>query len=144
MGAPTRIHPVFSNNIANHQTTSQRTYEGNIDSNQRIWRLPPGWATDPLNIPLFRPPFERVDIDKDYVDTFLTDEGREADAMAAKWQGDHVGSQERAFRYRHKSNIRCCMHAANRRNGHSKTDSGIHARVLSHVVDLIQARNAGD
>lgn len=143
MGAPTIIHPVFANNIANQQAVSDKVNNGNIDVAQRIWRVPIGWVGDPLDITAFRSPFERLTINEDYMLTFQSEDGREADAMAAKLQGDHVSCQERAFRYRHASHIRCGMHGANRRRGHARAGDGIHARVLDHVQDVIVSRNAG-
>lgn len=144
MGAPTTIHPVFADNIANQQAVSERAFLGNIDVEQRIWRTPIGWTIgDPLNIPGFTEPFNRLKINEDYELSFQDDDGREADAIAAKLQGDHVSSQERAFRFRHASHIRCVMHGANRRQGHSLVGGGVHARILEHVQDVIVSRNAG-
>jgi hypothetical protein len=143
MGAPTIIHTVFANNVANQQAVSDKVHKGNTDLSQRIWRIPPSWAGDPLDIPLFSVPFTRLTINEDYMLTFQSEDGREADAMAAKLQGDHVSSQERAFRYRHAGHIRCVMHGANRRRGHAMAGSGIHARIVEHVQDVIVSRNAG-
>ena len=138
------IHPVFADNISNQQAVSDKVYNGNIDVAQRIWRIPPGWAGDPLDIVAFKVPFDRLTINEDYTNTFADDDGREADAIANKLQGDHVSSQERAFRYRHASHIRCGIHGANRRKGHSFVAVGVHARILEHVQDVIVSRNAGD
>lgn len=143
MGAPTIIHKVFSDNIKNQQRTADKVYNGNIDSAQRIWRVPINWDGDPLNIEGFNQPFERKAINEDYMLTFKLEDGREADAQAAKLQGDHVSAQERAFRHRHASHIRCGMHSANRRRGHALSGAGVHARVLDHVQDVIVSRNAG-
>jgi len=143
MGAPAVIHPVFANNVGNQQLVSDKINKGNTDVDQRIWRLPVAWLGDPLDIPSFMLPFDRVLINDDYTTVFSNTDGREADAMAAKLQGDHVASQERAFRYRHASHIRTCMHAANRRKGHALPGSGVHARILEHVQDVIVSRTAG-
>jgi len=143
MGAPAVIHPVFSDNIGNQQLVSDKTNKGNIDTEQRIWRIPVGWPGDPLEIPDFLIPFDRTTINEDYITVFPTPEGREADTMAIKLQGDHVSSQERAFRFRHAGHIRGCMHAANRRKGHALAGSGVHARILEHVQDVIVSRTAG-
>lgn len=143
MGAPTVIHPSFADNIANQQAVSDKACFGNLDDAQRIWRTPTGWSGDPLDIPAFGVPFDRTSINEDYMLSYQEEDGREADAMAAKLQGDHVSAQERAFRYRHAGHIRCAMHSANRRFGHSLTGAGVHARVLDHVIDVIVSRNAG-
>jgi hypothetical protein len=143
VGAPTVIQPVFADNISNQQEVAERAFQGNIDVAQRIWRLPISWAGDPLDIPEFKPPFDRKTINEDYEISFHDDDGREADAIAAKLQGDHVSSQERAFRFRHASHIRCGMHSGNRRKGHSLPGGGVHARILEHVQDVIVSRNAG-
>lgn len=144
MGAPTVIHNIFADNITNQQVTAYRAHLGNIDEVQRIWRLPPRWPGDPLDIPNFKPPFDRSLISVDYMLSFSSLQGREADAVAAKLQGDHVSAQERAFRFRHASHIRCGMHSANRRKGHALAGGGVFARVVGHVQDVIVSRNAGD
>lgn len=141
---PMILEPVFTNNILNQQEVSALIYDGNIDLIQRIWRIPIGWDGDPLDIPAFQPPFDRALINVDYQLCYTNPDGREADVMAAKLQGDHVSAQERAFRYRHASHIRCGMHAANRRAGHGAPDDGIFARMVDHVLDVIVSRNAGD
>lgn len=46
-------------------------------------------------------------------------EGRTSDCQAEKIQIDYLAIQERAFRLRHSTSIRCSMHAAVRRRGHS-------------------------
>lgn len=143
MGAPTIIHTVFADNVANQQLVSSKISDGNLDLVQRIWRLPTGWSGDPLDIPAFSTPFMRTLINTDYMLSFSDPDGREADAMAAKLQGDHVSCQERAFRFRHAGHIRCAMHGSNRRSGHALPAAGVHARVLEHVQDVIVSRNAG-
>lgn len=110
---------------------------------QRKWRIPLNFPGDPLGIPSISIPYDRSDMNVAYQVAYTDGVSRIADAMAIKLQADHVGSQERAFRFRHGSAIRNTMHAANRRIGHSTPGTGVHNRMAEHVQDVIVSGFAG-
>lgn len=141
---PAQIYSPFIDQIGNLETAADKVSQGNKGTAQRQWRAPALWAGNPLNIPGFAVPFTRANINNDYPSFLTSDNGRVADAMAAKLQAEHLSCQERAFRLRHSQPVRCTMHAANRRRGHSLSTSGIFARIADHVVDVIMSRSAGD
>lgn len=143
MADPAQLYTPFVEQIGNLQTEATNIAESNQGDDQRTWRIPELWTGDPLDIPAFKPPFDREKINEAYQDFFSGADNRVADTMAAKLQGDHLGAQERAFRLRHASHIRCTMHAANRRGGHGKAAGGLFARISEHIQDVILSRNAG-
>ncbi len=153
---PVPIYGAYSEQSSDMQSHSTIVADGNKGLGQREWRVPPTptltsppptpvpftWTEDPQDIPGIWERFQREEMNRDYPLIFFDPDGRDADIMALKLQGDHLSSQERAYRLRHASHVRCVMHAANRRRGHG-TSSGVHARTVSHIQDMIVSRNAG-
>ncbi len=87
---------------------------------QRRWYIPPGWAGDVLNIPGLNAAYDRSAINNLYIQVVSTNPlGRQGEAMVLKLQLDYIAALERGFRTRQASSVRCRIHAAARRNGHS-------------------------
>jgi hypothetical protein len=94
------------------------------NTNFRKWHVPPEF-NDPLDVPsLHVPAWERNNINQLYSEEIVgkwgDDAGSHGDAQAMKWQADYMAAEERAFRTRHASMIRCAAHAHGRLDGHGQ------------------------
>lgn len=101
----------FSEHFRNHNT-------------YREWHVPKELA-DPLDVPsLHVPAWERNPINKLYSEEIVGQWGDAAgshgDAHAMKWQADYMAMEERAFRTRHASMIRCASFLHGRLDGHGQ------------------------
>jgi hypothetical protein len=143
MPPPAEIYSRFASQVASQVDDCRQLQAANRGLDQRTWREPSDWLGNVYGIADFARPYDRLEMNVDYPDFFLDEDGRVADAMAAKLQAEHLSVQERAFRQRHSSGIRAGMHAAVRRRGHG-ADGGLFVRTLEHVQDVILSRNAGD
>lgn len=90
----------------------------------RKWHVPKTF-NDPLDVPsLHVPAWERNPINKRYSEEIVgkwgDDAGSHGDAHAMKWQADYMTMEERAFRTRHASMIRCASFAHGRLDGHGQ------------------------
>lgn len=90
----------------------------------RKWHVPPEF-NDPLDVPsLHVPAWERNPINQLYSEEIVGKWGDQAgshgDAHAMKWQADYMAIEERAFRTRHASMIRCASFAHGRLDGHGQ------------------------
>jgi hypothetical protein len=90
----------------------------------RKWHVPPTF-NDPLDVPsLHVPAWERNPINQLYSEEIVgkwgDDAGSHGDAHAMKWQADYMTTEERAFRTRHASMIRCASFAHGRLDGHGQ------------------------
>lgn len=95
----------------------------------REWHVPPEF-NDPLDVPsLHVPAWDRNNLNKVYSQDVLGRSGDKAgsdgDKIASKWQIDFMAVEERAFRTRHASLIRCASLAHGRLDGHGKIGVGI-------------------
>jgi hypothetical protein len=104
-----------------------------LNTNQRRWQMPePGaWNKNLFDITGLTEAYDRGPLNRVYMRAFTKGpqtgyldkgpegEGRVSDCMAMKIQIDYLAIQERAFRLRHSSSVRCSMHAAVRRRGQS-------------------------
>lgn len=139
------VDPNFTSQIDELKDQSRRIYISSLlgndtdgitsdsTSEQRKWQMPApnGWDLDLFNISGISKAFDRDTANKVYMraltkgpvvgalDLAPEGEGRIADCQAMKIQIDYLAVQERAFRLRHSTSIRCAMHAASRRRGHS-------------------------
>lgn len=125
-------------------------------NNQRSWMLPSDddWSGNIFVIGDLSIPFSREDLNTTYQDLFTiitdpgsptqksTTRGHTGDAMAVKLQADYLSSQERSFRLRHASSVRCQTHAASRRQGHSHSSAGIFSRIETFLQDILKASAA--
>jgi hypothetical protein len=134
------IYDSFDSLINNLVEQAANNGDANRGLVQRKWRIPPEWDSSPTDIEGLGEPFDRSDINADYP-TFFSGDGTAGDCASAKLQLDHVAHQERAFRLRHATSVRCCMHAASRRVGQSR-DGGSFQRIYNHAQDLIVAGSA--
>jgi hypothetical protein len=129
-----------SNFINQHnQLISQASNIGSsilIDS-QRQWMLPAGFIFTPSSPEPVGFYYSREGINTTYQQIFLYG-GSTGDAMACRIQSDYLSAQERAFRLRHMTSIRCQIHAATRRLGHA-AQGGVLQRVITYAQNCIDA-----
>jgi hypothetical protein len=111
-------------------------------SNYREWWTPQG-VQDPLDVPsLHNPNWDRNAINQLYSDTIVKQSGSASgtagDILAMKWQNDFMATEERAFRTRHASMIRCASMAHGRLDGHSQTDRGIFSQLKTTIDKALE------
>lgn len=113
-----QIHEAFSKAIILLQSEGHINSLADKGQAQRVWAN--AEDLEPLNIPTLGSPYERDDINTNYVDCLSDGDspGTVGDVVAVKTQGDILATMERGFRARHASSIRCRAHAAARRMGH--------------------------
>ena len=119
-----------------------RTY-----STYREWHMPEGIG-DPLDVPsLDKPAWDRNGINQKYSNDILSrGSGRKAgtvgDLIAMKWQADFMAAEERAFRTRHASLVRCAAFAHGRMNGHGQKGKSVFSFFKDAVQEHIDAGKA--
>jgi len=90
----------------------------------------PKEVKEPLDVPkLHDPVWDRNSINQKYSVDILAGPGQEGgtvgDLIAMKWQADFMAAEERAFRTRHASLVRCAAVAHGRLNGHGESGTSI-------------------
>lgn len=127
---------IYTSTLLGNDTTSGCSDDS---SSQRKWQIPsPGdWDLNLFDIGGISSAYDRVTANNVYIraltkgpqvgalDLAPEGEGRVSDCIAMKTQIDHLAVQERAFRLRHASSIRCKIHAATRRRGHSTWNDAV-------------------
>jgi len=111
----------------------------------REWHMPKE-VKDPLDVPsLHNPVWDRNDINRTYsedvVDKTGDKSGSVGDAQAMMWQADFMAVEERAFRTRHASMIRCASLAHGRLDGHGRTGLSIFTFLKEGVQTAIDFGN---
>lgn len=116
-----KVHQVFKNRLTNLQDNAGKNYKGHKFEEQRVWDIP-----DDLDVPhlfkiedLHKDSFKRDEINSNYVECMADgkDPGTNGDTVSLTMQCDYNAAEERAFRFRHASPIRCIAHAAARVRG---------------------------
>jgi hypothetical protein len=105
----------------------------------RDWHMPDA-VKDPLDVPsLHNDAWDRNEINRIYSDEVLKGPGNVGgtcgDLIAMKWQADFMAVEERAFRTRHASMVRCAALAHGRLDGHGQTGKSI----FSFLQDAVQS-----
>lgn len=139
----------FKRDAANHAASDI----GGTGGVQRRWQLPsaPPPDTGPaapfdgdlLDVPkLHEPHFVRDDINTTYQQCLsdADDPGTIGDTIALKLQMDRVAAEERAFRTRHATLVRCFAHGAGRRYGQGS--SLMFPSVVTQVSRILAAGGA--
>lgn len=111
----------------------------------RKWHTPEK-VTDILDVPsIDNPTWDRNSANQLYSDTIVGQYGDGAgsmgDAMAMQWQIDFMAVEERAFRTRHASMIRCASFAHGRLKGHGTPNQGVFSFLKDGVKAAIQFGN---
>lgn len=107
----------------------------------RKWHTPEE-VKDLLDVPsIDNPTWDRNSLNRNYSQSIVAEAGDASgsfgDAMATKWQIDFMAVEERAFRTRHASMIRCASHVHGRLDGHGKEGKGIFSFLKDGVKSAI-------
>jgi hypothetical protein len=135
-----KIDPKFEARISDLEAKAKKAAtQFRNQSSYRDWHMP-DTTGDPLDVPsLHNPAWDRNTINQLYCVDILAGPGKQAgtvgDLIAMKWQADFMATEERAFRTRHASMIRCAAITHGRTNGHGESGTGI----FSLLKDSIQA-----
>ena len=117
------VHSVFSGRLRQLIAAAAACADGFRRSGQRGWTVPDENDAESLfDVPaLHQPGFDREPINVNYEQCFQDEEnpGTVGDVIGLKLQVDYVAAEERAYRFRHASTVRCLVHAAGRRMGDS-------------------------
>jgi hypothetical protein len=115
-------------------------------SDAREWHTPEELKDkDLLDVPnLHEPSWNRDGINQTYSMSVLAGPGKQGgttgDLIAMKWQADFMATEERGWRLRHASLIRCACFMHGRLDGHSRPQKS----VFSFLKDGVQSHiNAG-
>lgn len=138
-GPKAEVDPMFEDRINELEKKAKNFSEHfRNHTKYREWHTPKA-VKDPLDVPsLHNPTWERNNLNITYSEDIVGKPGDQAgsfgDAMATKWQIDFMAVEERAFRTRHASMIRCASLAHGRLDGHGKIKKG----VFSFLKDGVQ------
>lgn len=142
-----RVHETFSKLVKESRTNAKKLADSVKGDAQRVWDLPEALADKDLtDVPqLHDPAFDRNEMNANYDETMAdaTNPGTVGDVMALKVQIDYVSAEERAFRLRHASSVRCIVVAHGRLAGHGH-DKGIFTAAENMVGDHILAGALSD
>lgn len=115
-----QIDPVFADRIRDLQRGCGNQYASVRGEEQRRWQTPPGFSGDLLDpAELHRPAFDRTAMNAQYeaVTRSVEEAGTISDVIGLKLQIDYNAAEERAWRLRHASLVRCLYHSHGRRYG---------------------------
>ena len=114
-----RVHPVFKDRLTELQVAAVNAAQSFQGIGQRTWDIPSGLqASDIFDIAnLHQTAFDRTPINDNYVDCVSDADsaGTVGDVISLKFQMDYNAAEERAFRARHSSTVRCLVHGMSRR-----------------------------
>lgn len=143
-----KIDSKFAQRIADLEAKA-KSISNHFRSNAsyREWHMPDGTG-DPLSVAgLHSPAWDRNEINRTYSDEVLRGPGDEGgtcgDLIAMKWQADFMAVEERAFRTRHASLVRCAAHAHGRLDGHGQTGQSIFSFLKDGVQSAINLGGGG-
>lgn len=132
----------FSERISDLETQAKKISEAFKSVAQpRPWHTPEKMKDrDLLDVPsLHNPCWDRNNINKVYSEDVLKAPGDAGgtvgDLIAMKWQADFMAAEERAFRLRHATFVRCACVAHGRLDGHGQPGVSI----FSFFKDAVQA-----
>jgi len=138
-----KVDDKFSQRVQDLEKKAEKAKDMFRDhNNYREWWTPDG-VKDPLDVPsLHNPNWDRNSINQLYSDSILVSHGEGSgtvgDLIAMKWQADFMAVEERAFRTRHASMIRCAALAHGRIEGHSKAEKSIFSFLKDSVDQAIK------
>lgn len=138
------IDNTFRANIAAMIAAGTAVASATTNASLRAWMLGDLslWAGEPLDVEDIANAFLRTQTGLQYGLALTSQSGSVGDAASAKFQSDNLAVQERSFRLRHASGVRCALHAASRRAGHANA-LGAPSRVGLYAQDLLVAGGAG-
>ena len=137
------VHDRFRDQVAALQAAALAFANSVTAEEQRSWMTLSlnGWAGDPLDVGGISSAFDRDAINQQYAEMLNdpADSGSLGSCLALKLQVDWLAMLERAFRARHATSVRCAVHSAARRKGHSSGGGVFAVGTLAYVQDIIKA-----
>lgn len=117
------------------------------NTDYRQWHMPAA-VKDPLDVPsLHNDAWDRNEINRVYSDEVLkgpgTTGGTVGDLLAMKWQADFMAVEERAFRTRHASFVRCAALAHGRLDGHGQIGQSLFSFLKEGVQSALDSGGNG-
>ncbi len=115
------VHEVFKNRLKNLKDNAGKNYKGHKFEDQRTWEVPDDLSAEDLFTieDLHKQSFDRQELNANYVECMADGKspGTCGDTISLTMQNDYNAAEERAFRFRHASPVRCIAHAAARVRG---------------------------
>lgn len=137
-----KIHDVFTERAEELRNQAEAQTQAFTGSGGRPWQVPESLDERDLHaVPkLHDPAFERTEINANYDEAVQdpNNPGTNGDVMSLKMQADVLAVQERGFRLRHASPIRCLTVAMGRRKGHAH-NQGVFDALRREAENLLQA-----
>lgn len=130
----------FKDRITNLEESARKCADFFRNHNTYSKWFVPKELHDPLDVPsLHVPAWDRNNINQKYSQDVLGGSGAKSgtygDAQAMKWQADFMAVEERAFRTRHASLVRCAAFMHGRLDGHGQQNDGVFS-FLKHNVQV--------
>jgi hypothetical protein len=138
-----KIHPEFAARITELEEKAERMAKQFRDgSDFRPWHTPKD-NKSLLDVPtMHMPAWDRYEINKAYAADILAGPGRQGgtcgDLIATKTQADFMAVEERAFRTRHASYVRCAALMHGQVAGHGQPGKSVFSflqRSLKTIID---------
>jgi hypothetical protein len=140
-----KVHDVFRKRTLQLREGAKQMADSVKGDAQRPWEVPAELTTQLTDIAsLHKPAFDRSEINANYDEVLASgsDPGTVGDAASLKLQVDFNAAEERAFRLRHATSLRCIIVAHGRLDGHGH-QAGIYAAAENMAADLIAAGALG-
>lgn len=140
------IAGVFSSRITDLEQKAQKIADAFRNSSYAEWHVPDD-VQDPLDVPGLDKAWARNSISQQYdkiVGTQGEGSGSVGAAQALKLQADFLAVEERAFRTRHASFVRCAAMAHGRLDGHGKQGRGVFSFIKDGLQTQIDFGNKND
>lgn len=137
-----KVHPVFTKRIRELKEDAKEQADTFTSGGSRPYTRPAILDNrDLLHVPgLHDDAWDRnpININYDEVTQTAAEPGTAGDAASLKLQAGHNATEERAFRSRHASLVRCMVHMHGRLQGHGRSP-GVFDRIESEASNLIKA-----
>lgn len=130
------------------QAKKMAEYYRELSSKPRPWNTPKELKDRELmDVPsLHNPCWDRNKINETYSEQVLSGPGKSGgttgDLIAMKWQADFMATEERAFRMRHASYVRCAALMHGRLNGHGREKVSVFSFFKDAVENMIEVGKA--
>lgn len=138
-----RVHDKYSQRLDDLKGQAKEQYDSFTGDGPRPWQHPTGFTGSTLAIKeLGTNEYDREEINTNFEECLQKPEaaGTVGDVIALTLQVDHLAAQERAYRHRHATLVRCMAHAMGRRCGQG--NGPLFGRVRKEVEDFVKAGGA--
>jgi hypothetical protein len=137
------VDGTFSKRISDLEKKAQKISESFRNQSYAEWHVPDE-IQDLMDVPGLDKAWQRNGINREY-ENIVGKQGDAAGSVGAaramKMQADFLAVEERAFRTRHASLVRCAAMAHGRLDGHGKAGNGIFSFIKEGVQSAIDLGN---